>query len=330
MRIVLDAMGSDDHPEPEIQAAIRAVKLFGDQIILVGDKNSLSSKIDPELIDSKKINIVHAPEVFYMTDKISISALRKAKNSMGVGMDLLKSGEADALVSAGNTGGLMAIGLARLHRIKGIKRPALSAMFPVKGGYCVIADIGANAECKPEYLVQFAIMGSLYAKKALGISNPRVGIISNGEEPGKGNDLVKATFPLLEKSNLNFIGNIEGKELFAGEADVAVTDGFTGNVLLKSSEAVAKLISETLKEEMYKSTRTKIGGILAKPAFVKLQKMLDPSEVGAVPLLGLDGLVFVAHGRSNTKALVSAIKSARAAVKVNLLESIRNSIANQI
>ena len=191
-------------------------------------------------------------------------------------------------------------------------------------------DIGANPECKPEHLVQFAVMGSVYASKVRGVSNPRVGLISNGEEAGKGNELVKGTYHLLESSGLNYIGNLEGKELFGGEADVAVTDGFTGNVLLKSSEAVAKLITDVLRQELISSLRTKIGALLAKPAFMKLKSLMDPSDVGAAPLLGIDGLVFVGHGRSDARAMLSAIRTARQAVQADLLNALHDAIQERL
>lgn len=330
MKIVLDAMGSDNHPEPEVIAAVDAARFFGDEILLVGQEDKLKPLLDKHNPDNAPVTIVHAPDVFEMAAKISGSALRRAENSMGVGMDLLKNQGADAFVTAGNTGGAMAIGLARLGRIKGVKRPALCAIFPVKDGQAVVTDVGANAICKPEFLLQFAIMGSIYARAVLGVDNPRVGLISNGEEAGKGNELVKDTYPLLEASGLNFFGNIEGKELFGGEVDVAITDGFTGNVLLKSSEAVAKLMTSQLKDYLMASTRTKLGALLAKPAFGELRKSLDPSEIGAVPLLGLDGLVFVGHGRSDHRAMFSAIVNARKAVEANLLVELKASIQKEL
>ncbi len=326
MRIVLDGMGSDNHPEPEVLAAVEAAKRFGDEILLVGQEEKLATLLAKYNTTNAPVKLIHAPDVFEMSDKISGSALRRSDNSMGVGMDLLKNGEADAFVTAGNTGGAMAIGLAKLGRIKGVKRPALCAIFPVKDGYSVVTDVGANAICKPLFLVQFAVMGTIYSKTVLGIENPKVGLISNGEEAGKGNQLVKETYPLLEKSGLNFIGNIEGKELFGGEVDVAITDGFTGNVLLKTSEAVAKLLTEQLREYLMGSTVTKFGALLAKPAFSELKKSLDPAEIGAVPLLGLDGLVLVGHGRSDSRALVNAIIKARQAVEANLLSTLRAAI----
>jgi glycerol-3-phosphate acyltransferase PlsX len=276
------------------------------------------------------VKIIHAPEVLEMTDKPASNARRKAKNSMAIGMDLIKSGQGDAFITAGNTGGAMANALFRLGRIKGVKRPALTALFPVRNGKCVVLDIGANADCKAEYLMQFATMGAIYAEKVLGIKNPKIALLSNGEEAGKGNDLIKETFPQLTKSNLNFIGNVEGKELFNGEAHVVVTDGFTGNILLKSSEAVAKLLTDLIREEMLKSTRTKIGGLLAKPAFENIKKLMDPGEVGAAPLLGINGLVFVGHGRSDARALVNASRVARHAIENDLLDALRNAIQERM
>jgi len=208
----------------------------------------------------------------------------------------------------------------------GVIRPCLSTTFPVKGGKAVILDVGANAECRPEFLVQFGQMGQVYARIMINRTNPTVGLLSNGEEEGKGNDLVREAGPLMRQQVPGFIGNIEGKEFFGGKVDVAVTDGFTGNVLMKSSEALGKLLFETLKEELMRSTRTKLGALLAKPAFDSVRKLIDPSEVGAAPLLGLDGLVFVGHGRSDAKAMVSAINQARIAIELNLLESLRKAI----
>jgi glycerol-3-phosphate acyltransferase PlsX len=249
---------------------------------------------------------------------------------MAVGMDLIKQGQADAFVTAGNTGGAMANALFRLGRIRGVKRPALCGIFPVRDGHAAVLDIGANTDCKPEYLLQFAIFGSVYAATVLGKPNPRVGLLSNGEEPGKGSLLVKDTFPLLEAAGLNFVGNLEPKELFAGAADVAVTDGFTGNVLLKTSEAVASLLTHIIRDEIKASPVTALGGLLARPAFGRVKKIMDPSEVGAAPLLGVDGLVFIGHGRSDAKALVSAIRVARQAVAGGLLEAVSGAIRSRL
>ncbi len=329
MRIVLDAMGSDQHPDPEIQAAIQAADAFGEEILLVGQEELLKPRLQAQG-GSHRVRIVHAPEVLEMTDKPAASARGKARNSMAVGMDLLKQGEGDAFVTAGNTGGAMANALFRLGRIRGVKRPALTVLVPVQNGHCVVLDIGANTECKPLYLHQFAIMGSLYAEKVLGIQNPRVGLLSNGEEAGKGNDLVKETYPVLEASNLNFIGNVEGKELFGGEADVVVTDGFTGNILIKVSEAVAKMLIDVLRAELTSSLRTSLGALLAKPAFGAVRKLMDPGEVGAAPLLGINGLVFIGHGRSDARALFNAVRVARQAVEADLLAELQTGIQERL
>jgi glycerol-3-phosphate acyltransferase PlsX len=334
MRIVLDAMGSDDCPDPELNAAVQAARLFGDEIILTGPAEQLKPKLDELTIGQLPVRIVDAPDTITMEDKglkLALKAKRKgSKTSMAVGMDLVKDGEADAFITAGNTGGALATAYYRLGTIPGVERPGLTGLFPVKGGHCVVLDIGANPDCKPEHLLQFAIMGSLYAEKVLKISRPRVGMISNGEEAGKGNELVRETYPLLEASGLNYVGNLEGKELFGGQADVAVTDGFTGNVLLKSSEAVAKLITDILRQELMRSPRTKVGALLAKPAFGEIKRMLDPSEIGAAPLLGVNGLVFIGHGRSDAHALISAIRTVRTAVDSKLLSALQAAIQERL
>ena len=329
MTIVVDAMGSDDRPDPEVQAAVTASNLFNEDILLVGNEQELNEKLTLIPSDRSRVRVVHAPEALDMTDHI-IEARSKKQNSMRIGMELVKNSEADAFVTAGNTGMAMYYAKKTFGDIKGVIRPCLCAVFPVKNGHAVLLDIGANAECRPDFLLQFAIMGKIYAQTMLGIKNPRIGLLSNGEEEGKGNNLVRETFPILAESGLNFVGNIEGKEFFGGKADVAVTDGFTGNVLLKSTEAVAKLIVDTLKEELMGSFRTKMGGLLAKPAFNKLKLMLDPSETGAAPLLGIDAPVFVGHGRSNAKAMVSAVHAAKQAIDNHLLDNLRLAISEII
>lgn len=323
-------MGSDQYPIPEIDGAIRAANELGIEVILVGKREVVEPLLNEKIKDGAKVSLEDAPDVLEMTDKPVEAAKRKPNNSMAVGLQLVKSGKGSAFVTAGNTGGAMFNALRTLGRIKGVQRPALTAMFPVKTGHSVVLDIGANADCRPDFFVQFAIMGSIYAEKALNIKDPRVALLSNGEEDMKGNQLVKDAHPLLAALNINFIGNMEPKELFRGETDVIVTDGFTGNVLLKSSEAVAKLITDILKEELMSSTVTKIGGLLAKPAFSKIKKMLDPGEIGAAPLLGIDGLVFVGHGRSDANAIYNSIKVANNAVKANLMIALRDGIENQL
>ncbi len=330
MTIILDAMGSDKYPDPEIFGAIEAAKILKEEIILVGNDEIIRPKLEQASPNNSFISIMHAPEVVEMWDKPVESARAKPNNSMAVGIQLVKENKGQAFVTAGNTGGAMFNALRGLGRIKGVQRPALTGIFPTRIGKCIVLDIGANADCRPEFLMQFAIMGDIYAQKALNNPKPRVGLLSNGEEAGKGNELVKETYKLLEKSGLNFIGNIEGKELFAGEADVVVTDGFTGNILVKGSEAVAKLITDTLKQELMRSFSTKLGALLAKPAFSKIKSLVDPSEVGAAPLLGIDGLVFVGHGRSDAKAITSALLLASGSIKNDLLGHLRNKISSNL
>jgi len=323
--IVLDAMGSDQRPLPELEGAVLAASKFDIQVILVGNEHTLTAGLAKVNGEKSRISIAHAPEALEMEDHIR-EARAKKENSMAVGMNLVKSGKAHAFVTAGNTGMAMYFGIKTFGMIPGVDRPCLVAVFPVEGGKSVIADIGANAEVRPEFLVQFGQMASVYSHLMLNVAEPKVGLIANGEEEGKGNELIKTAGPMMQSAVPNFVGNIEGKELFGGKVDVAITDGFTGNVLLKSVEAVARLILTTLKEELMSSTRTKVGALLAKPAFNKVRKMLDPSEIGSAPLLGLDGLVFIGHGRSDAKAILSAIEQAVNAVESNLLEKLKKSI----
>lgn len=330
MTIILDAMGSDQYPDPEIQAAVQAAERYGEEIILVGSQALIEPKLKALNVKNLPVVIEDAPDLVEMGEKPVEAARRKPRNSMAVGLELIKSGRGQAFVSAGNTGAVMFNALRTLGRIPGVARPGLTALFPVKDGRCAVVDIGANADCRPEFLLQFAVMGSVYAEAVLHKPNPRVGLLSNGEEAGKGNTLVHETYPLLEKSGLNFIGNVEGKELFNGAADVVVTDGFTGNILLKSSEAVAKLLVDILRAELMSSFTTKMGALLAKPAFGKIKQILDPAETGAAPLLGIDGLVFVGHGRSDSRAMLNGIRVAREAVQADLLSKLHTAIQERL
>lgn len=334
-RIVVDAMGSDNYPAPDVEGAVLAAREYGVEIILVGDESLIKPVLDTQNTNGLKIRIVHAPEMLSMEDKgekLVLKARSKdTRNSMAVGIDLVKNGEADAFVSAGNTGAGMVTALFRLGRIRGVDRPALAPIFPTASGTCVVLDIGANPDCKPENLLQFGILGSIYAEKVRGVKNPRVGLISNGEEEGKGNELVKAATPLFKASKLNYYGNVEGKEVIGGDVDVAVTDGFTGNVMLKSSEAVAKLITDRMREIIKNGNlATKIGGLLVKPALGAIKKLLDPSEQGAAPLLGVNGLVFIGHGRSDAFAIKNAIRVAKLAVDVKVLDAMKSAIEESI
>lgn len=334
-RIVVDAMGSDDHPGPDVEGAVQAAREYRVEIIFVGDEAKIKPVLEKQNTQDLSIRVVHAPEVLTMEDKgeaLVLKARSKTpKDSMAIGMDLVKNGEADAFVTAGNTGAGMVTALFRLGRIRGVDRPALAPIFPTATGSCVVLDIGANPDCKPENLIQFGILGSIYAEKVRGVKNPKVGLISNGEEEGKGNELVKAATPLFKASKLNYFGNVEGKEVIGGKVDVAVTDGFTGNVMLKSSEAVGKLIVDFIRTTIKNGNIvTKIGGLLVKPALSSLKKLMDPSEQGAAPMLGVNGLVFIGHGRSDAFAIKNAVRVAKEAVDVKVLDAMKSAIEESL
>jgi glycerol-3-phosphate acyltransferase PlsX len=327
MRIVLDAMGTDEYPAPDVEGAVLAAREWGDEIILVGDETQVRAELEKHDTAGLKLELVHASEVIEMTDKPADAARAKTDSSMRVGMNLVRDGQADAFVSAGNTGGVLAV--ATLHsvkRIRGVKRPALTAVLPLAAGRVTLLDVGANADCKPEFLRQFGVMGSVYAQRVLGVEEPRVALLSNGEEPGKGNTLIKETFGLFKASKLNFVGNVEGKEMITAEADVVVTDGFTGNVALKTVEAVARMLNDLIREELMSNPLTILGGLLAKPAFRRVARRVDPFEVGGVPLLGVNGVVIGAHGRSNGWAIRNAIRQARLAVNGDMLNAIKSGL----
>ena len=335
IRIVVDAMGSDDHPLPDIEGALAAMREHEVEIILVGDERIIQPILSGRKTANDRLRVVHAPEVLSMEDKGETLAFKTrhkdARNSMAVGIDLVKKGEADAFVTAGNTGAAMLTALFRLGRMHGVERPALAPTFPTATGSCVVLDIGANPDCKAENLVQFAILGSIYAEKARGVPNPKVGLVSNGEEEGKGNELVRATTPLLKSTRLNYLGNVEGKEVIGGAVDVAVTDGFTGNIILKTSEAVAKLIIDKIRAAIKSGGPfALLGGALVRPALVKIKRLLDPSEYGAAPLLGVNGLVFIGHGRSDAYAIQNAIRVAKEAVESGVLVAMKAAIEENI
>ncbi len=329
MRIVVDAMGSDDYPVPDVGGAVSAAKAWSeDQITLVGQVEKVEEALGAFDTRGLGLDVVHAGEVIEMDDEPAWAAREKKQSSMHVGMRLVRDGEADAYVSAGNTGGILAVAtLHTLKRIPGVKRPALAAILPVPAGQFITLDIGANADCKPEYLVQFALMGSVYAKGVLSRPEPRVALLSNGEERGKGNQLVKDATALLAESTLNFIGNVEPKEALACHANVVVHDGFSGNIFIKTIEATASMLTGLIRDEIRSGPVTAVGGLLAKPAFRRVAKRVDPFEVGGGPLLGVNGVVIVAHGRSNAAAIKNAVGQARRAVHGRVVEAIRGGVA---
>lgn len=335
MRIVVDAMGSDQFPGPDVEGAVWAARQVGVQIVLVGDEKRIRPILEACAPGDLPVSVVHAPEMLTMQDKgfsLALKAKRKdPRTSMAVGIDLVRSGEASAFVTAGNTGAAAATAYFRLGTLPGVERPALAPVFPTRNGHCLVLDVGANPDCKPEHLLQFAIMGRTYAERVRGVPDPRIALLSNGEEPGKGNSLIREAYPLFEASGLRFVGNIEAKELFAGEADVVVTDGFTGNVMLKTAEAVGALILDIVRERIQEASPVvKVGGLLVRPTLRGLRKMLDPSEEGAAPLLGVNGLVFIGHGRSDSFAIQNAVRVAKLAAEAGVLESIREEISGRL
>lgn len=324
MRIVVDAMGSDDHPGPDVAGAVLAAQEYGDTLIVVGDEAALKRELAQHATNGLKIEVVHASDVITMEDKPSVVGKSKPNSSMHVGMNLVRDGQADAFVSAGNTGAALAVAtLYSLRRIPGVKRPALSAIIRVRGRSVILLDVGANADSKPDWLAQFALMGDIYAKSLLGVTRPRVGLLSNGEEEGKGNDLVREAGPLLRALPLNFIGNVEPKDLVKDHADVIVSDGFVGNIMLKSLEAATSMVINLLREELMSSVVTKVGAALSRPAFKSVARQIDPFETGGAPLLGVNGVVIIGHGRSNATAIKNAVGQARKAVQGGVIESIR-------
>jgi glycerol-3-phosphate acyltransferase PlsX len=324
-------MGSDAYPAPDVAGSVMAARELGVEIILVGNESVVRPALEAQQPSGLPITIVHAPEMLDMKEKGESLAFKarhgQAQNSMAIGVDLVKNGKADAFITAGNTGAAMVTALLRLGRLHGVDRPAIAPVFPTATGSCVVLDVGANPDCKAENLLQFAIMGSIYAKLVRGIPEPRVGLVSNGEEEGKGNELVRAATPLLKTSGLNYFGNIEGKELIGGKVDVAVADGFVGNVILKTSEAVAQLIVDRIKSSIKTGgPLVMLGGALVRPALTGIKKLLDPSEYGAAILLGVNGLVFIAHGRSDPTAIKNAVRVAKKAAESNVLQELRSAI----
>ncbi|HNS51754.1 MAG TPA: phosphate acyltransferase PlsX [Anaerolineae bacterium] len=329
MRIAVDAMGGDHAPALVVTGAVQAARDLGMQVILVGRQEAIQAELAKHDTSGLQVAVHHASQVIEMDEHPAAAVKAKKDSSMTVGLDLVKRGEADAFFTAGNSGGALAAALFRLGRIRGILRPSISTIFPslTPSGFCFLLDIGANADCKPDYLLQFAMMGSIYAERVLGVTTPRVAIVSNGEEEGKGNQLVQETVPLLRASKLNFVGNAEGKDIPWGLADVVVTDGFTGNVIVKLAEGVSRLILDVLKQELMSRPVTKVGALLSKPAFNSVKRRLDYREYGGAPLLGVDGVVIIGHGRSDAMAIRNGVRLAAQTVENGVLDAIKHGLA---
>lgn len=327
MKIAVDAMGSDSRPVNDVAGAVLAAREYNVGIVLVGPEAALKAELAKHRTDGLVIEIENATQVIEMEEHPANAIRDKKDASINVGLALVRSGKADAFASAGNTGAVMAgalVGAGRVGRIKGIERPALAAALPQQGTPVLVIDVGANTDCRPEYLRQFAWMGSLYAAKVLGVAQPRVALLANGEEDTKGDALVQAAHVLLKaEKGINFTGNIEPKDVLRHQADVVVCDGFVGNIMLKTAEGVAGMMSDTIRTEIKRSPLTMLGGLLAQPAFNRIRKRLDPSEVGGAPLLGVDGVVIIGHGRSNPTAIKNMIHAAMRAVSSDVLGAIR-------
>ena len=327
MRIVLDGMGGDNAPLSNVEGAVNAIKEYGVNLIVTGDSEILENEFKKYEFDRDKLEIVHTTEVIENEDK-PVKAIRSKKDSsMVVALKMVKEGKADAIVSAGNTGALLAGGLFVVGRIKGIDRPCLCPALPnINRGFTMIADGGANADCKPRNLVEFAAMVDIYARNVLGKENPKVALANVGAEEGKGNDLVKKAYEELKGLDINFVGNVEARDVINDVADVIVCDGFTGNILLKTTEGVALSVMKLIKESLLSSTKGKLGALLIKDNLRELKSFMDYSEYGGAPLLGVKGGVIKAHGSSNAKAIKNAIRQAIKFAEGNVVEDIKKFI----
>jgi glycerol-3-phosphate acyltransferase PlsX len=328
MRILLDVMGGDHAPQVTVEGAVWAARDFGLEVVLVGREEEMRRELAKHETAGLPLTLVHASEVVEMHEHPAMAVRAKRDSSMVVGMRMLRQGEVDAFVSMGNTGGVLAAALLHLGRIPGVMRPALSTVYPTIKGFCFMLDVGANTDCRPQWLQQFALMGSIYAERVLGVERPKVGLVSNGEEETKGSQLVQETHQLLKETpGIHFIGNVEGKDIAPGMADVVVTDGFTGNVIIKLSEGLAWMFKTMVREELKRSPVALLGGLLARGAFDGLANRLDYAKYGGAPLLGVDGVVIVGHGRSNALAVRNAIRVAQQAVESRVLDIIKEGLA---
>jgi glycerol-3-phosphate acyltransferase PlsX len=310
MKIAVDAMGGDYGPAVVVEGAVAAAREFGATVILLGDKAAIEREVARLGAEGRAIEVRHASQVVGMGESPSQALRRKRDSSLRVAAQLVKDGEAAAFVSAGNTGAAMAIAMFVIGVLPGVDRPALAAVLPNLRRFTVLLDVGANVDPKPAHLLQFAVMGHIYARDILGYDNPRVGLLSVGEEEGKGNELTKETYDQLKDSSLNFVGNVEGRDIYNGRCDVVVTDGFTGNVALKISESLAEMLGAMIKEELMRDLRSKLGASLAIPAFERFKRRVDYTEMGGAPLLGIDGAAIVCHGASPVKAIKNAVRIA--------------------
>lgn len=330
MRIALDAMGGDHGPDLLIRGALEAVRKNKDlEIILLGPQDFLKSHLATvvsERDSSNRLYIEHAPEIITMHESPVEAMRKKKKSTIMVGFDLVRDGKADAVVSAGNSGATMAAAIRKLGRLQGVSRPGIASFFPTLKQPVMIMDLGANVDCRPQHLFQFAVMASSCSRLLLDKQEPRIGLLSIGEETGKGNTLVKETHELLAKSALNFIGNIEGRDVYQGDVDVIVCDGFVGNISLKVSEGLAEAAMQMLRNEIMKTFRAKIGYLLIRKAFFRFKKRVDYAEYGGAPLLGINGVGIISHGKSNATAIKNAVEVAADMVRNRVNDAISVSL----
>ena len=331
VRVALDAMGGDNAPGEVVLGAVQAAREDRMGVYLVGREETIRAELARHDTQGLDLPIVHTDEVIEM-DEHPASAVRRKKNaSMTLALQLVRDGMALGAVSAGNSGAMMAASLFTLKRIEGVDRPALGGVFPTRDGVCLVIDIGANTDCKPEYLQQFALMGSIYMERIFSVSSPRVGLLANGEEETKGNEQVQQAHQLLKANaatlGLNFIGNVEGRDIPAGDADVVVCDGFVGNVVLKLSEGLAETLLGMIREQMTSSLPSKLAAAVLRPGLRNVFRRLDYAEYGGVPLLGINGSAIVSHGRSNAKAIKNALRVARQTAETDVASAIAQGLA---
>ena len=331
MKIALDAMGGDNAPIETIKGAVMALEeIEGLELVLVGKKEIVEEELGKHKVDRKRVEIVDARETILMTDEPVSAVKTKKDSSMNRTLELVKEGKVDASVSAGNTGALIAASQLKLKRIKGVLRPAIATMFPNKKGNMLMLDVGATADCKPEYLNQYAMMGSKYVELLMRKKNPTVGLLNIGTEEGKGNEITREAHELLKNNKrINFKGNIESTDMLNGETDVVVTDGFTGNMVLKTSEGIAKFMLSSVKEEINKSFIAKLGALILKPSLKHIVTKMDSSEYGGAIFLGLNGLSIKAHGNSDATAIKNAIKVANRFAEMKFIDELKNIIDMQ-
>jgi glycerol-3-phosphate acyltransferase PlsX len=331
MKVALDAMGGDYAPSVNIEGAVETVNEHGDiDVILVGNKALIEKELQNKRYHATRISVRHASQVIEMHESSTAAIRRKKDSSIRIGIDLVKSGKADAFVSAGHSGVVMATSLLLLGRSEGVDRPAIATIMPTLKETFILVDAGANVDSKPENLLQFALMGNTYCKLVLNRARPKVGLLSIGEEDTKGNELTKEAFKLLKGTQLNFIGNVEGKDIFTGKADVVVCDGFIGNIALKISEGLAETILKMLKREITSVSTGRVGYLLMKPAIRNFKKRTDYDEYGGAPLLGINGSCIISHGRSTAKAIKNALRVAADYSRKRVSEAISTDITNDL